>query len=200
MRLDVDLNKGAIEAQLRAISFELQDKIVPRALNRTATTVRASVAREIASDLSGALKVGEVKKAIRLIRATRATMVAILRASGRKRIPLTAFRSFRQSKKGGVTVRVGETRYAIPQAFVRPRGGRSAALVRAASFGAQLVDALQLRRKRVRKRGPDYPIAEIFAPGVPFLFVQGKIESLVRREAPARFAQVIAQELKFRAT
>ena len=210
MRIDVRFDAARATAQLNGYAAKLRDKSLVRALNRTATTVRAVGARLIADEIKP-IKVGEVKRAISIKFANRTTLVAVVRANGRKRIPLTALGA--QQTKTGVRVRVGGKVVAIEHAFInKVRRGRLGVRIRSFDFKAQLFDAVKFRSRRnraldyrtkrgavpARRRGnPDYPIAEIMAPGVPLVFVQQKVMQGMRRVALERFATVVAQEVKF---
>jgi hypothetical protein len=195
MRLDVRFDAGRAMASLSAYQNKLRDKALVKGLNRAATTVRAEGARLIAAEMKP-LRVTEVKKAISIKFATRGNLVAVVRAGGRKRIPLTALRA--RPTKTGVTIKVGGTVYTIAHAFInKVRKGRLGVRIRAQDFKAQLVDAVKFRGKRAGRRGLDYPIAEIMAPGIPLVFVQAKIMQGMRKVALERFNTVIAQEVKF---
>lgn len=195
MKLDVRFGAARAVASLSAYHSKIRDRALVRALNRTATTVRAVAARLIAPEVKP-LPIAEIKKAIAIERATRSKLVAVVRAGGRKRIPLTMLGA-RQTKTG-VTVRVGGKVYTIAHAFINEvRGSRLGARVRAPDFKAQLLNAVKFRAKRLRRSGIDYPIAEVMAPGVPTVFVQAKIMQGMRRAAIERFNTVIAQEVKF---
>jgi len=210
MRIDVRFDAAKATASLSAYQAKVRDKALVKALNRTATTVRAVGARLITDELKP-LKVGEIKKAISIKFANRNTLVAVVRANGRKRIPLTALGALQT--KTGVKVRIGGKAVTIEHAFInKVRKGRLGVRLRAFDFKAQLFEAVKFRGRRDRaldyrnKRGaapsgrrgdPDFPIAEIMAPGVPLVFVQQKVMQGMRRVALERFATVVAQEVKF---
>jgi len=194
MKIDVLFDARLATLQLTAYRQALADKAVARALNRTATTVRAEAARLIAGELRP-VNVGEIKKGITIRRATRNFLTATVRANGRRKIPITALKA-RQTKKG-VTVRVGGKTYSIDHAFITKKGNRDKARLRAPSFKGQLVTATDYRAKRTGKKGPDYPVAELFVPGVPTVFVEARILRALGAVARQRFAVALAQEVKF---
>jgi hypothetical protein len=209
MRLDVRFDAQRALASLSAYQAKVRDKALVKALNRTATTVRAVGARAIAAEMKPA-KVTEVKKAISINFASRAKLVAVVRANGRKRIPLTAMGARPTNK--GVTVRVGGKVYTIAHAFInKVRKGRRGVRIRAPDFRAQLVDAVKFRagkgyrqqaglvsaRSGRRLAAGDYPIAEIMAPGVPLVFVQRGVMRAMRAAALDRFRTVLEQEVKY---
>lgn len=193
MQVDVRFDVARATAELQSWQSRFADQAVARALNRTATTVRATAAREIAQALRP-LKVGEVRKAISIARATRGALVAIVRASGRRKIPIAAFGA-RQTAKG-VSVRVGGRAYTVPHAFLTHQG-RTRARLRAPTFKGQLVTAPDYRAKRVKATGSDYPIAELFVPGVPTVFLDARLRGVMRTVAATRFRAALAQEIKF---
>lgn len=90
-----------------------------RALNRTGTTVRAFMSRDIAKDMG--MKVGDVKERIGLTRATAARQAVQIAVTG-KRIPLIdlgARGPYPSRGQGrGVTAIVGGVRKTYPQAFI----------------------------------------------------------------------------------
>ncbi len=209
MRLDVRFDASKAVASISVYQNKLRDKVLVKALNRTATTVRAVGSRLIAAEMRP-VKVTEVKRAISIKFANRLSLVAVVRANGRKRIPLPAVGA-RQTKTG-VNVTVGGKVYSIAHAFInKVRKGRLGARIRSDDFKAQLVNAVKFRagkgnrqsagfipgRGGKRKTGGDFPISEIMAPGVPVVFVQTKILQGMRSAALERFNKVIAQEVKF---
>lgn len=195
MKVDVRIDTDKALLALTGYREALTERAVVRALNRTATTVRAVGAKAIQAALKP-IKVGAVRKSIAILAARRGNLVAIVRAGGAKRIPLTAFNA-RQTKTG-VTVKVGGRSYVIPHAFLKPvRGGRLGARIRAPAFNAQMLGAVNFRGRRAQRGGPDYPIAEIFAPGIPAYFVDAKILAAMKSVARERFGVVLAQEIAF---
>lgn len=198
--IEISFDKDAAVQRLKRLERDIYEKAMARALNRTAASVRAEAARRIKREIGSKYKIGELKKSIAVIRANTTTLVAIVRPSGRKRIPLAAFNP--RQTASGVTVRLGNRTVSIPHAFIRrPRGwDREAVRIRAPAWKAQLVQDVQFRPRRSGEyRGkPDYPIAEVMAPGVPILFVQANVMAALKAHARERFATIIAQELRFR--
>lgn len=198
--LDVRFDAKQALAELSAIGEDVRDRATVRALNRTASTVRAVAAREIGKQLRGAIKIGAIKKAIWIDRAKRGNLVAVVTAKGRKRIPIGEFAFTRTPR--GLRTRAPGVGGEILHAFTRPRGGREAVMVRAPTPKGQTWPIVQLRRGRgsrlVPFPRPDLPISELFVPGVPARFVEASVLSAMTRAARARFAQVLDQELRFR--
>jgi hypothetical protein len=198
MRIDVHFDAKRAIAALEGYREGVGARAVSRALNRTATTVRAEAARVIAPQVRP-LRIGEIRRAIAVRRSTPDTLVAVVRAGGRRRIPITALGA--RQTRAGVRVRVGGRSFLIQHAFIGPvRGGRDGARIRAPDFKGQLVDAVRYRQKRVNRSGMDVPIAEIFAPGIPAVFVERQVLEVLGRVARERFAVAIAQEVRFART
>jgi hypothetical protein len=193
LTVSVNDNLSLAAVRLAGIRAEVTNTAIARALNRTATTVRASAAREISRELGGAIKVGQVRKAIRQSNARRDSLRAVLEANGRRRIPLSAFRP-RQTATG-VTFRMGSRSIQVPGAFITRSG---AVRMRTPDWRAAMYDQVQRRRNRL-KRGdvPDLPIAQLFAPGVPALFVQPRILNAQERLARERFAVEFERQIRF---
>ena len=84
-----------IQRQLRDIPRAMP-KVMSRAINRTATSARAEIARKIAGEIN--VKQSTVKKSIRTTKATYSFWQSVLRISSR-RIPLMQFKA-RQTKTG----------------------------------------------------------------------------------------------------
>jgi len=212
LKIDVRFDSKKALVELSAYGRKLHDRAMVRALNRTATTVRAVAARLIAPEVKP-IKIAEVKRAIKIKKAERIRMVAIVRAGGRRNLSLPQLGAMQT--KTGVRVRVGGKVYNIAHAFInKVRKSREGVRIRAPDFRAQMVGAERFRAKRTgrgyaRKGGHsraagftigDYPIAEIFAPGIPTWFVQDRIMAAMKRSAVERFRTVIEQEVKFLAS
>ena len=192
INVSVNSNLSLQAARLSGIQAKVKDVAVSRALNGTATTVRAAASRLIRDELGGALKVGEIRKALRITRATRNELRAVVAALGRKRIPLSSFKP--RETASGVTVRIGSRSVNIPGAFVTKSG---AVRLRTPNWRSVLYENAVRRRQRITRGGLDYPIAQLFAPGVPAAFLLPRILDTQRRIAVARFDVLFERELKF---
>jgi hypothetical protein len=198
MNIDVRFDAKRAIATLEGYRRGIGERAIARALNRTGTTVRAEAARLIAPQVRP-IKINEIRRAITIRRATPANLVTVVRAGGRRRIPITALGATQNRR--GVRVRIGGRSVLIPHAFIQPvRGGRDAARIRAPDFKGQLFDQVRFRGKRVQRSGPDFPVAEIFAPGIPAAFVDREVLVALGRVARARFVVALAQELRFART
>lgn len=116
--------KADVSRALKSVS-ETREKIVlaaaARALNRTATTLRAEAARQISTQLG--LKVSAVKRGLFINKAAKHALVAQIVAVGKRGIPLRDLHP--RQTDSGVTVRGGTlvpTEY--PHAFIVEALGR----------------------------------------------------------------------------
>jgi hypothetical protein len=193
--IDVRYDNRRLLARLESLRTGVKERATSRALNRTITTVRAEAAREISRELGPPFRVGTVRGSLRVKRATRASLTAILTAGGRRNLPLGFFRA-RQTRTG-VSARVGGRAVTIPGAFINDKYGRDVVRVRAASFKGQQFDAVSRRNKRVQRRGPDFPVAEVLVPGIPARFIEQRVQQKMTATARTRFSTVLAQEIAF---
>lgn len=148
-------------------------RVVVAALNRVATSTRTAAVRAISADL-GAKQV-MIRDALVVNRANRSNMEAQLVAKG-QRIPISELGA-RETQRG-VTYRAGGRRALIPGAFI------------ARLFSG----AAGVAKRRGNRR---LPIAELFGPSIPLVFVHPKAQAAVREtilkripiemEAAARF-------------
>jgi len=196
LTVSVNDNLTLAASRLAGIQAQIKDVAIARALNRTAVTVRASAAREISRELGGAIKVGQVRKAIRQRNASRDQLAAVLTATGRRIIPLSAFRP--RQTAAGVTVRIGSRSVSVLGAFITRSG---AVRMRTPDWKAALYDQVQRRRRRIARGDvPDFPIAQLFAPGVPAVFVQPAILNAQEQLARERFGVEFERQLRFALT
>lgn len=197
--IDLDITIGTAEQQSRLarLRIDIQDKILVRVLNRTATTVRAEGAKRIKQAMKGSsIKTNQIRAFIRIDKATRGNLEAHIRPAGSLRIPLGVYAKTRETDAGIAASRgVGS----IPHAFVaKMKSGHVGVFIRAPSPSDQLFTSITYRSKRAKSRGSDLPIAEIMAPGVRAVFIREEILSAMRRVAVERGREVLAQELRFR--
>ncbi len=209
MKIDVRFDAARSTAALQGYSTKVKDKALVKALNRAAVTVRSVAARMIAKELKP-LQTERIKASLRIDNARASSLTARVTARGARSIPLSAYKP-RQTKTG-ITVRVGGRTYTIAHAFLRKvKGQRLGVRLRAPDFKAQMFDRTVFRPRRIgsgyarkgnRHRAGgrtvgDYPIAEIFTPGIPTVFVYDKIMRAMSQVALERFNVVVAQEVKF---
>jgi len=186
-----DLNR--LSADLRLMAKEQMAAAV-RAINRSMTTVKAQGARDLAKTIG--LPVRLAKGQIRFKRATQAEARALLTFSG-VRIPLRRFGASQTAT--GAQARLAGKTVSVPHGFIaRMPGGHTGVFLRAPTAKGQLYNALRYRAQRLRQRGRDLPIAEIFAPSLGETLVRTALDVALARLARERFAVVFGQEAKFR--
>lgn len=162
-------------------------KALERALNKTAVTARAQSAREI-RDAGYGIKIGGIKDAITIRRATQADLIAVVKATGNP-IPLIKYGA-RQTAKG-VSVSVKGGRKVIAHAFIATMSsGHEGVFLRT-----------DKSHKKVTRKGKTYysglPIKELFGPSIPSAFANQVVQEAVIAAIHKRFPVVLRQELKF---
>jgi hypothetical protein len=178
----------SLEARLGALPAERM-AAATRALNRTMTTVRAEAARKMRDEYPG-VKIGTLRRRMKLTKATRLKPSAAIVFSGRR---FSLYRNFSMRRVGQFGVRFRKlpwrietidgdpvTPEMIARAFVQ-RGRRSGA---ASVFS-----------RHTRERDS---FEVLVAPGVARAFAERKIGEALSRIALARFSVVFQHELKFR--
>ncbi len=196
MRVDVRADVSQALKKLNLAKGEAK-RAIQRALNKTANTARAQSAREIKAAGYG-LKIGDIKKAITVRRASTAELHAILHAIGRP-IPLIQYAARQNSS--GVTVKVKNGRKSIQHAFIAtmPSGHRGV-FVRVQNAGhAKMIErAIAGGRGRVpsgKKHG--LPIKELYGPSIPTAFANEVVMNAMKAAIHQRFPVVLAQELRY---
>lgn len=148
-----------------------------RALNRTGITVRAEAARLIQQ--KRALRIGEIKKALSLKRATVNNLVATVTATGAS----ISIRHFARHGVRGVTVRI-------------EKGGKRTRLMR---YGNKaFINPVWRPGVFVRTTKKRLPIeAWPRVPGIPRVFVQRAIIDAMKRVVATVFPPRIRHELQY---
>jgi hypothetical protein len=175
IRIDVRDNLKGVALRYQRLGTDVRDKALVRALNRTATTVRAEASREIRKQYN--LKSRVVKDQIRITRANRATLTAVIQASGRP-IPLIEFDARWNRRMKGASVRVKHERKVVRGAFIATMPGGH-------------------RGVFVRKGDRRLPIRQLFSISLPTAFTQKQVTAAIVAAAQARFPVAIEQEMKF---
>lgn len=168
---------------------DLADKLVNqaavRALNSTATTVRAEAARKIGREYN--IKIGAAKSQMTITRANRGRVKALITASGRP-IPLVEFDARPTGPHSGgpkgrdVSVKIKGQRKLVRAAFIATmKGGHRGVFVRVASG----------------KGGARLPIKELFSLSLPAAFSQKQIMDALLSVASERFAETLRQEMRY---
>lgn len=173
LRIDVRHNLREVEISLGELAGNIRDKAVVRALNRTATTIRAEAAREIKAEYN--LKVGEIKGQMRIDNATAALLRSRVVVSG-KPMSLSDFAPRQNSQGVTVLIKRGQ-RKLIRHAFLLNRPGGSPVFIR-------------LGKARL-------PIKKLFTLSLPSAFTNDKVMSALKRVAGKRFPEAFAQEARY---
>jgi hypothetical protein len=166
-------------AFLRAVEKSVVPRATARALNRTATSVRAEAAREMQK--KRALRIGVIKGAMFMKRASTKNLTATVGVSGQP-IPI---RHFARVGIRGITVTIqkGSKRRLLQRngnkAFTNPRlGGGLSIFVREGK-----------KRLPISKWRP--------VPGLPHVFVQNAVLNALRRVVDRVFPPRLEHELKY---
>lgn len=188
--VDIRHDLGRLSAELGLMAKE-REAAALRALNRTMSTVRAESSRALAPEYSG-LRIGAIKRRIKLSRASRASLRAMLDFSNRR---LRLFNWRVTQSRAGVRGRLPGTilRVDAVSGRVQPIAAgdlRHAFIQRSRAYGTANV---WLRQGKDR-----YPIDVLVAPSPSEVLVQKKINEALGRRARERFQVVFAQEAKFR--
>lgn len=188
MRVDVRHDIDRIVADLGALPAERMAAAV-RAANRTLTSARADSARRLAREYVG-VKIAEIKRRVRLERATQKKPRAALVFSGR-RIPLYGNFGMTAAGKWGVRFR------GLPW--------------RLETVSGEPVTA-EMMRRLFRQRSRRTGRADVFsrhtakrtsfdlvlAPGLARALAERNIGEALEKAIRARFGVVFKQELRFR--
>jgi Prophage minor tail protein Z (GPZ) len=181
VKVDID---GALKKL--QVTREAARKAIPRALNKVAVTARAEAARAI-KDAGYGMKIGAIKNAISILRASDGELIVYIKATGRP-IPLINFGARQVS--GGVSVAVKHGRKTIAGAFIATmKSGHKGVFVR--------TDGSRHISRRIRRGGPQLPIRQLYGPSIPSQFTSQAIRDAIARTARDRFPIVLKQELKY---
>lgn len=186
---DVKHTLRRLEAGLSEYPSQIMAAAV-RSLNRTIFTVRKEAASAMARDLPG-LKVGTIKRQMKLLRATRSTPTAILQFS-EKRFRLFGNFVNRQTKTG-VPLRRVPWRIENLEGEAIPAEALRHAFIQRSRVGGGV--NVWLRTSLVGKR---YPITALLAPSLSSAFAQRGIGARLIASGRSRFAVVFDQEATFR--
>jgi hypothetical protein len=178
-KIDIRTNAREVVLELQRLGEEFTEKACARALNRTATTVRAEAARRIGQVYN--IKSSAAKDHMVIFRAHRKRLVAAIVARGRP-IPILQFDA--RQTRAGVTVRIKRgARKRIPEGFIATmRSGHRGVFIRQRAGG---------------ERAGRLPIEEIFSLSLPRAFTARAVMDTIARIAVTRSAEVLAQELRY---
>jgi hypothetical protein len=176
IKIDVRADIKKVQMFLRATEQGAK-RATARALNKTATTVRNTAAGLLQEKRN--LRIGEIKKQMRIERANVRKLAATVTVSGR---PIS-IRHFASAGKRGVTVRV-------------EKGGKRTRLAR---YGNRaFVNAAWRPGVFVRKTRKRLPIeAWPPVPGLPKVLVQERIVDALKAEVARTFPKRFKEEMNY---
>lgn len=183
--VNVRTNSNAIALELLQSARDMRDTAVVRALNKTAAQVVTASSREVRK-AGYNLKAADIKRALKLSRATASNLTATVTASG-KPIPLIRYGARQTSK--GVTVQVLSGRKLIPGAFIATMpGGHTGVFVREPNA----------RHKKMRGKGKTswhgLPIRELYGPSIPDGLANDKVRDALQQLIATKFPTILEHE------
>lgn len=196
IRVNVGVAVDALSARLGATAKESR-KAAAAALNRTAGRVRTYSARGI-RDAGYNIKIGEIKRSMRIGRASQFALAATVTASGRP-IPLIKYGA--RQTGSGVTVNVMRGRRTIRHAFVArmPSGHEGVFIQRKWLRGSGVGGGVRSRTRSAgglgRKHG--LPINELYGPGIPQAFANKLVRKVMVEQTNEYFPLEMARQLGF---
>lgn len=166
----------SVERSLDALGKKVYPAALSSTLNKTATTVRAQGARDIAAEM-GISKVSRVKRDMKIHRATKKRLRSIVETQGSP-LSLMEFKA-RQTKKGVSHTAYGAKRRLLKGAFIAtmPKGGRHAFV----------------RKTGTRK------IKKLWGPGIARTMGQEVVSDKMHRVIDEKLIPTLKREIKFRA-
>jgi hypothetical protein len=188
IQLDVRANIWKAEIFLRATQKGVA-RATARALNRTMVPVRAEAARRLQDERN--LRLGEIKKQMRIERATVGRLFAKLTVSG-KAISIRHFSRLRFERTSGKIVGItgisAKIRKADRYKLLKRHGNK-------AFTNPRIGGGLAIVYRKTRKRLPISAWAPV--PGLPRVLVQAKIAEALKAVASTTFSKRIREELNY---
>jgi len=185
--VDVRGDMNTIIADMSHMKADIADKATVRALNKTAAQVKTNAARQI-RDVGYQLKVGTIKRALTINKASAGKLTATVIASGRP-IPLMQYGA-RQTAKG-VSVSVLNGRKVIQQAFIATMpSGHTGVFIRTGNTHKKVV-------KRGRVQWSGLPIKELFGPSVPNGLANESVQQALQQLVEEKFPQILQQQIDY---
>lgn len=178
--------RSDVDKAVRALS-QLQRTIIPvataRALNKTGSQTKTEASRLIRQTYN--LPARTIARQISVTKASRTTLTAIVKPSGRK-LPVLSF-SARQTAAGvRVHIKRGSPRV-IAHAFIaRTRSGHVGVFARGRYSGRSFVH----QKSRL-------PITELFTVGVPQAFGNRVVIQALRTKIAQTFPRVMEHEIRY---
>jgi hypothetical protein len=179
-------NMRDVLAGMRSMTQDVTQRATVLALNRSIDRAYTEAARE-ARGVGYNVRIGDIKALLRRNRASAASQIATLTASG-KPIPLIKYGARQTSR--GVTVQVLNGRKLIPGAFI--------ATMPSGHTGVYVRDP-HAKHKKVKRAGHTswhaLPIRELFGPSVPDMFVNYQVSQSIMDLIDAEFTKRFEHEL-----
>lgn len=181
--------RADIDRAVRSLTA-LQRTILPaataRALNKTAGQAKTQAGREISTRYNMSSRVAG--RQIRVTRATKTSLTAIVRPSGRK-LPVMAFQARQTAAGVRVQIKRGSPKV-IAHAFIaRTRSGHIGVFARGRYSGGRFVH-----------QKPRLPITELFTVGVPQAFGSRLVIEALQRKVREKFPRILEHEIRFAIT
>jgi hypothetical protein len=182
--VNVNTNAGNVVMELLSAAQSMPEATV-RALNKMADQTKVASAREVRA-VGYNMKIGEIKKGIKVRKATKSELRASVIASG-KPIPLIQY-SARETAKG-VSVSVLKGRKVIAGAFIATMpSGHKGVFVR--EPGAK-------HKKVGQGKSASWhalPIKELYGPSIPSGMANDAVQSALQRFISERFPALLEHE------
>jgi len=184
----IDIRADVAHA-IRSLS-SLQRTIIPtataRALNKTAAQTKTQAGREISTRYN--IKSREAGRQISVDRATKVSLTAIVKPSGRK-LPVMAFQA--QKTPSGVRVHIkrGSPKVIAHAFIVKLKSGHVGVFARGRYAGGRFVH-----------QRPRLPITELFTVGVPQAFGSRLVIEALQRKVREKFPGILEHEIRFAVT
>lgn len=178
-----------VDRAVRSLT-KLQRTVMPtataRALNKTAAQGKTQAGREISTRYNITSRVAG--RQIRVTRANKSSLTAIVRPSGRK-LPVMAFQARQTAAGVKVQIKRGSPKV-IAHAFIaRTRSGHVGVFARGRYSGGRFVH-----------QKPRLPITELFTVGVPQAFGSRVVIEALQRKVREKFPGILEHEIRFAVT
>lgn len=194
MKLDVRDNIDAVLRNLKQRPRDVQEKAIPRALNRTADMAKTNTSR-VMRDEGYNFSASEIKGAIAISRASSSRLTVTI-STKRRTKSLMAFNP-RQSK-AGVTVKVHGQAKLIKGAFIAQRqNGVQGVYVEDKAAGKIVLRFAKQYKRGSRGGWHDYPARKLNGPSVGGVAATKRMQELAAQFISATFSSRLAQEIKF---
>jgi Prophage minor tail protein Z (GPZ) len=182
--VNVRSNADSVVMDMLSAATEMPQATV-RALNKTLDQATVQLARQV-RDVGYGLKVSDIKKALRKVRASTGNMRATIKASG-KPLPLINY-SARQTSKG-VSVNVLNGRKVIASAFIAtmPSGHRGVFVREPTAIHKKVGSGSKASWHAL-------PIRELYGPSVPDAVGNEKVKQALQQLITDRFPSILQHE------